>query len=105
MEGVCFDERAAGMLRDEAPRASRDIRQVMRAQTELTRSTRRLRANHSRASQTITGATSAASRCGAPRTELHQSSARIRSPPASKSSASRPGSFRRCFRDSVTAPF
>lgn len=37
LEGVLFDRRRAEQLRDEAPRAYKDIRAVMRAQRDLTR--------------------------------------------------------------------
>jgi tRNA-splicing ligase RtcB len=40
---VWFDERRADGLRDEAPSAYKDVRRVMRAQSELTRIVRRLR--------------------------------------------------------------
>ena len=43
MKGVWFDPRAADRLRDEAPRAYKDVRSVMRAQHELIRVTRTLR--------------------------------------------------------------
>lgn len=42
MKGVWFDQRRAATLRDEAPAAYRNIRQVMRAQRELTRIDREL---------------------------------------------------------------
>lgn len=42
MAGVCFNERRAAALRDEAPAAYKDIRQVMRAQRDLVRITREL---------------------------------------------------------------
>jgi tRNA-splicing ligase RtcB len=42
MQGVWFDQRRSDSLRDEAPGAYKDIGSVMRAQTELTRITRRL---------------------------------------------------------------
>lgn len=43
MTGVWFDHRLAERLRDEAPRAYKDVRAVMRAQRELTRIVRELR--------------------------------------------------------------
>ena len=43
MEGVWFDPRAADRLRDESPRAYKDVRAVLRAQHELVRVTRTLR--------------------------------------------------------------
>lgn len=43
MKGVWFDPRAADRLRDESPRAYKDIRSVIRAQHELVRVTRTLR--------------------------------------------------------------
>ena len=43
MRSVCFDDRIADSLRDEAPGAYKDIRKVMRAQRDLTRIVRRLR--------------------------------------------------------------
>jgi len=43
MKGVWFGPRAADRLRDEAPRAYKDVRSVMRAQHELIRVTRTLR--------------------------------------------------------------
>jgi len=43
MEGIWFDQRLAGRLRDEAPRAYKEIGAVMRAQRELTRIERTLR--------------------------------------------------------------
>lgn len=43
MEGVWFDVRIAGRLRDEAPSAYKDIRTVLRAQRELVKVTRVLR--------------------------------------------------------------
>ena len=43
MEGVWFDPRAAHRLRDESPRAYKDVRTVLRAQHELVRITRTLR--------------------------------------------------------------
>jgi tRNA-splicing ligase RtcB len=43
LRGVFWDHRMADALRDEAPSAYKDIGQVMRAQHELTRITRRLR--------------------------------------------------------------
>ena len=43
MADVCFDERLAARLREEAPSAYKDIDAVMRAQRELTRIFRRLR--------------------------------------------------------------
>ncbi|NVB43235.1 RtcB family protein [Pseudenhygromyxa sp. WMMC2535] len=42
LRGVCFDERLAERLRDEAPGAYKDIGAVMRAQRELTRILERL---------------------------------------------------------------
>lgn len=43
MEGVWFDYRMAGKLRDEAPAAYKDVRAVLRAQKDLVRVTRSLR--------------------------------------------------------------
>ena len=43
MQGVCFDERLATALRDEAPQAYRDLDAVLRAQRELVRIDSRLR--------------------------------------------------------------
>ncbi|HZU39370.1 MAG TPA: RtcB family protein [Gemmataceae bacterium] len=43
MKGVWFDHRLAERLRDEAPRAYKDVRAVMRAQRDLTRIVRELR--------------------------------------------------------------
>jgi tRNA-splicing ligase RtcB len=43
MEGVWYDSRLAGKLRDEAPAAYKDIRAVLRAQSELVKVTRSLR--------------------------------------------------------------
>jgi tRNA-splicing ligase RtcB len=43
MEGVWYDSRLAGRLRDEAPSAYKDIRAVLRAQRELVKVTRTLR--------------------------------------------------------------
>jgi tRNA-splicing ligase RtcB len=43
MSGICYDERLAGALRDEAPSAYKDVRAVVRAQRELARVTRELR--------------------------------------------------------------
>jgi tRNA-splicing ligase RtcB len=43
LRGVWFDHRLANRLRDEAPRAYKDVHAVMRAQRELTRITRTLR--------------------------------------------------------------
>jgi len=43
MAGVCYDERLAAALRDEAPSAYKDVRAVLRAQRELVRITRELR--------------------------------------------------------------
>lgn len=43
LKGVFFDAEALPRLRDEAPAAYRDIRAVMRAQSDLVRITRRLR--------------------------------------------------------------
>ena len=43
MEGVWFDSRLTGRLRDEAPSAYKDIRTVLRAQKELVKVTRTLR--------------------------------------------------------------
>lgn len=43
MEGVWYDYRIAGKLRDEAPSAYKDIRAVLRAQKELVKVTRTLR--------------------------------------------------------------
>ncbi|MFZ4731030.1 MAG: RtcB family protein [Pirellulales bacterium] len=43
MHGVWFDTRRAGLLRDEAPSAYKDIRAVMRVQRELTAIERELR--------------------------------------------------------------
>ena len=42
MNGVWFDHRMADRLRDEAPRAYKEIGAVMRAQRDLTRIIRRL---------------------------------------------------------------
>lgn len=42
MSGVWFDHRIANRLRDEAPKAYKDIGAVMRAQRNLTRIVRRL---------------------------------------------------------------
>ena len=44
MRGVWYDHRIADALREEAPSAYKDIRAVMRAQRDLTRIVRRLRA-------------------------------------------------------------
>jgi len=43
MEGIWYDSRLAGRLRDEAPSAYRDIRSVLRAQKDLVKVTRTLR--------------------------------------------------------------
>jgi tRNA-splicing ligase RtcB len=43
MEGVWYDSRLTGKLRDEAPAAYKDIRAVLRAQKELVKVTRTLR--------------------------------------------------------------
>lgn len=43
MEGVWYDARLAAQLRDEAPSAYKDIRSVLRAQTQLVKVTRTLR--------------------------------------------------------------
>src|SRR5258705_3173636 len=43
MEGVWYDYRAARQLREEAPAAYKDIRAVLRAQSELVKVRRRLR--------------------------------------------------------------
>jgi tRNA-splicing ligase RtcB len=43
MEGVWYDYRLAGSLRDEAPKAYKDIRAVLKAQRELVKVTRTLR--------------------------------------------------------------
>jgi tRNA-splicing ligase RtcB len=43
MEGVWYDARLVGKLRDEAPAAYKDIRAVLRAQRELVKVTRTLR--------------------------------------------------------------
>ena len=43
MEGVWYDSRLVGKLRDEAPSAYKDIRAVLRAQKELVKVTRTLR--------------------------------------------------------------
>lgn len=43
LEGVAWDHRRAGVLRDEAPAAYKDIGQVMRAQRDLVHIVRRLR--------------------------------------------------------------
>ena len=43
MKGVWFDPHAADRLRDEAPRAYKDVRAVIRAQHDLARITRTLR--------------------------------------------------------------
>jgi tRNA-splicing ligase RtcB len=43
MQGVCYDSRLAGRLRDEAPAAYKDIRAVLKAQKELVKVTRTLR--------------------------------------------------------------
>jgi tRNA-splicing ligase RtcB len=43
MEGIWYDSRLAGRLRDEAPSAYKDIRAVLRAQKELVKVTRTLR--------------------------------------------------------------
>ena len=42
MRGVWFDEESASRLRDEAPGAYRDVREVMKAQRELTKIVRRV---------------------------------------------------------------
>ena len=43
MEGVWYDSRNSGKLRDEAPSAYKDIRAVLRAQREMVKITRTLR--------------------------------------------------------------
>jgi tRNA-splicing ligase RtcB len=43
MEGVWYDSRLAGRLRDEAPSAYKDIRAVLRAQKEMVKVIRTLR--------------------------------------------------------------
>jgi tRNA-splicing ligase RtcB len=43
MEGVWYDSRIAGRLRDEAPSAYKDIRAVLRAEKDLVKITRTLR--------------------------------------------------------------
>ena len=43
MEGIWYDFRIAGQLRDEAPSAYKDIRAVLRAQKDLVKITRTLR--------------------------------------------------------------
>jgi tRNA-splicing ligase RtcB len=43
MRGVWFDAESEGSLREEAPSAYKDVRAVLRAQTDLTRVVRRLR--------------------------------------------------------------
>jgi tRNA-splicing ligase RtcB len=43
MEGIWYDWRLTGRLRDEAPSAYKDIRAVLRAQRELVKVTRTLR--------------------------------------------------------------
>jgi tRNA-splicing ligase RtcB (3'-phosphate/5'-hydroxy nucleic acid ligase) len=43
MQGIWFDHRLAGKLRDEAPSAYKNIQEVMHAQRELTRIVRKLR--------------------------------------------------------------
>ena len=43
MEGVWYDYRLAGKLRDEAPSAYKDIRAVLKAQKELVKVVRTLR--------------------------------------------------------------
>jgi tRNA-splicing ligase RtcB len=43
MEGVWYDSRLSGKLRDEAPSAYKDVRAVLRAQKELVKVTRTLR--------------------------------------------------------------
>jgi tRNA-splicing ligase RtcB len=43
MQGIWYDSRLAGKLRDEAPSAYKDIRAVLRAQKELVKVTRTLR--------------------------------------------------------------
>ena len=43
MEGVWYDYRLAGKLRDEAPAAYKDIRAVLKAQKELVKVVRTLR--------------------------------------------------------------
>ena len=43
MRGVWFDPRNADRLRDESPRAYKDVRAVMRAQTDLVRIVRTLK--------------------------------------------------------------
>src|SRR5262249_20140505 len=43
MQGIWYDYRLSGRLRDEAPAAYKDIRAVLRAQADLVTVTRRLR--------------------------------------------------------------
>ena len=43
MEGVWFDYRIASSLREEAPKAYKDVRAVLRAQHELVRVVRTLK--------------------------------------------------------------
>src|SRR5207248_9581813 len=43
MQGVWFDHRLAGKLRDEAPAAYKDVQAALRAQRELTRIVPKLR--------------------------------------------------------------
>jgi len=43
MEGVWYDPRGAGALREESPRSYKDVRAVMRAQSDLVRIARMLR--------------------------------------------------------------
>jgi len=43
MEGIWYEYRLTGRLRDEAPSAYKDIRAVLRAQKELVKVTRTLR--------------------------------------------------------------
>ena len=43
MDGIWFDSRIAGKLRDEAPSAYKDIRAVLRAQKDMVKVTRTLR--------------------------------------------------------------
>ena len=43
MDGIWYDSRIAGKLRDEAPSAYKDIRAVLRAQKDMVRVMRTLR--------------------------------------------------------------
>ena len=43
MRNVWFDQGSASRLRDEAPGAYKDVREVMKAQRELTKIVRRVR--------------------------------------------------------------